>query len=122
MVTLCIDTIYFNGIGFLTSIGYPMYYRKCSYVEDATEVEFYRKIDKAMRVYNKGGFKVNMIKCDGEFKSMMDKVSDDMDITMNYTNTQDHPSRAERNNRVIKESFRTGLHRTWDIRQSLSLW
>ena len=53
-----------------------------------------------------------MIECDGEFKSMMDKVSDDMDITMNYTNAQDHSSQAERNNRVIKESFRTGLHRT----------
>ena len=92
LVTLCIDTIYMNGIGFLTSIGYPMYYRKCSYVEDTTENEFYRKIDKAVTLYNKGGFKVNMNECDGEFKSMVDKVSDDMDITMNYTNAQDHSS------------------------------
>ena len=37
LVTLCIETIYINGIGFLTSIGYPMYYRKCTYVEDTTE-------------------------------------------------------------------------------------
>ena len=89
-VTLCIDTMYINKIGFLTSIGYPMYYRKCSYVEDNTTDEFYRKIDKAVRIYNNGGFRVNLIECDGEYKSMMDKVSDDMDITMNYTNAQDH--------------------------------
>src|SRR5210317_1558710 len=112
LVTLSIYTIYINGIGFLTSIGYPMYYRKCSHVEDTTEDEFYRKIDKAIMIYNRGGVRVNMIKCDGEFKSMMDRVSDDMDIMMNYTNTQDHSSRAERNNRVIKESFRSALHRT----------
>ena len=90
LVTMRIDTIYINGIGFLTSIGYPMYYRKCSYVEDTTEDEFYRSIDKAVRLYNNGGFRVNMIECDGEFKSMMDKVNDNMDITMNYTNAQDH--------------------------------
>ena len=60
-VTLCIDTMYINKIGFLTSIGYPMYYRKCSYVEDNTEDEFYRKIDKVVSIYNNGGFRVNLI-------------------------------------------------------------
>ena len=75
-----------------------MYYRKCSHVEDSTEDEFYKKIDKAVRIYNRVGFRVNMIECDGEFKSMMDNISDDMDITMKYTNAQDHSSRAERNN------------------------
>ena len=29
LVTLCIDTVYIDGIGLLTSIGYPIYYRKC---------------------------------------------------------------------------------------------
>ena len=83
-----------------------MYYRKWINVEDSTEDEFYKKIDKVVRIYNRGGFRVKMIECDKAFKSMMDKVSDDMDITMNYTNAQDHSSWAERNNRVIKESFR----------------
>ena len=43
---------------------------------------------------------------------MMDKVSDDIDISMNYTNAQVPFAWRERNNRVIKESFRTGLHIT----------
>ena len=56
------------------------------HIEDSAEDEFYKKIDKEVRIYNKGGFRVNMIECDGQSKSMMDEVSDDMDITMNYTN------------------------------------
>jgi hypothetical protein len=41
---------------------------------------------------------------------MMDKVSDELDITMNYTNAQDHVPQAERNNRTIKERIRAALH------------
>ena len=43
---------------------------------------------------------------------MMDKVCDNMNIQMNYTNASDHAPREERNNRTIKESFRVALHQT----------
>ena len=42
----------------------------------------------------------------------MDRVKDDMDMHLNYTNAQDHVPVAERNNRMIKEAFRTALHRS----------
>ena len=42
---------------------------------------------------------------------MMDKVSDDLDVQMNYTNAQDHVPEAERNNRTIKERVRSAYHR-----------
>ena len=35
-----------------------------------------------------------------------------MDITMNYSNAQDHVPAAERNNRALKETFQTMLHRS----------
>ncbi len=41
---------------------------------------------------------------------MMTKVNNDMDIEMNYANPQDHVPEAERNNRTIKERFRTMYH------------
>ena len=41
---------------------------------------------------------------------MMDKVSNDMNIEMNYTNAQDHVPEAERNIRTIKERVRTAFH------------
>ena len=130
-LTLCIDTMYINGIGFLTSIAHPIYYRKATPVPDGTSESYYKALDKAIRVLNSGGYRINIIECDGEYKSLMDKVADAMDVTMNYidkdnynsnkyntrfkmnfSNPGDHVPHAERNNRTIKESFRTALHRT----------
>ena len=41
----------------------------------------------------------------------MDEVSNDMGIEMNYSNPDDHVPEAERNNRVIKESFQIVYYR-----------
>ena len=51
---------------------------------------------------NKSGFAVKRIECDGEYKSIMDEVSNVMGIEINYANADDHVTEAERNNRVIK--------------------
>ena len=40
----------------------------------------------------------------------MDKVSDDLDIKMNYTATDEHVPEAERNNRTIGERIRAVYH------------
>jgi hypothetical protein len=42
---------------------------------------------------------------------MMEKVEDDLDVDMNFTNAQDHVPEAERNNRMIKERIRAAYHR-----------
>ena len=60
-----------------------------------------------LRHYNKAGFTIKKIYCDGEFKSMMDTVSDELDIDMNYANPDEHVPEIERSIWVIKESFRT---------------
>ena len=41
----------------------------------------------------------------------MNKVSDDLDVVMNYTNASDHVPEAERNNRTIKERIRATFQR-----------
>ena len=97
-IELCMDTIYINGSAFLTTIGYPIYYRECRYVKDTSHTEYFKIIDKSVRQYNAAGFRIKVIECDGEYKQMMDKVKDDMDVTMNYSNAQDHVPRTERNN------------------------
>jgi hypothetical protein len=51
-----------------------------------------------------------MIRCDGELCGLMEKVEDDLDVNMNFTNAQDHVSEAERNNRMIKERIRAAYH------------
>ena len=45
-----------------------------------TEEEWYRALDAVMRYYNKPVFSVKHIECDGEFKSIMGEVRNDMVI------------------------------------------
>jgi hypothetical protein len=52
-----------------------------------------------------------MIHCNGELCGMMEKVKDDLDVDMNFTNAQDHVPEAERNNRTKKERIRAAYHR-----------
>ena len=58
-----------------------------------------------IRHYKRVGFYVKNIECDGEFKSIMDEVRDEMGIEMNDANPYDHVLDTESNNRVIKERF-----------------
>ena len=42
----------------------------------------------------------------------MEKVQDNLNVTMDYTPAQAHEPRIEQNNRYVKETFRMTLHRT----------
>ena len=96
-LTLCIDTMYINGIGFLTSIAHPIYYRKATPVPDATSDSYYKALDAAVRILNSGGYRINIIECDGEYKSLMDKVADAMDVTINYISNTNNNSHSNNN-------------------------
>ena len=48
--------------------------------------EIYKGLDKVLRLYNAAGFEIKVIHVDREFKPLMDKVKDDMQVHMNYTN------------------------------------
>jgi hypothetical protein len=71
--------------------------------------EYYHAVDQIFRHYN-SGFVITTIHCDGKYRGMMNKVKDDLDIKMNFTNAQDHVPEAERNNRMIKEQIRAIYH------------
>lgn len=75
-----------------------------------TAKDYCKSIDNIVRIYNHRGFRIRSIDCNGEYKTLMVKVKDGMGIHMNYTDAQAHKSRAERNNRFIKEWIRVGLH------------
>ena len=57
-------------------------------------------------------FRIKYIQCDREFEPIMDPICDNLGVTMDYSNAQDHVPPAERNNRTIKEMFCVGLHQT----------
>lgn len=80
------DLMYVNRVGFLRTIGYPIYYLKTVHIEDRKKETLYMILDKVPRVYNSGGYKVRRITCDNEFQCVMDDVKDELSIEMGYTN------------------------------------
>ena len=63
-------------------------------------------------VYKQGGFTIIEILCDNEFHKTMDSFATKQDppIKMNYYSANEHVSRSERNNRVIKERVRANYY------------
>ena len=67
---------------------------KCGPIDTKTQSDYYKAQNVIFRQYNKGGFVIKTIYCDGEYRAMMNKVSDDLDVVMNYTNASDHVPEA----------------------------
>ena len=110
-VTLCLDVMKVNGPPFLTTISQNLYYRTAQWVKHQTTDVFKTALESIFRVYNLGGFRVTQIRCDNEFRALMDPLANEFQVTMNYANPQEHVPEAERNNRVIKERVRATYHR-----------
>jgi hypothetical protein len=109
-IELCIDIMYVNECGFMTTIDRTIRFSSAIPIENRTHEEYYRVLDMVLRVYNSAGFHVKTIHCDGKFCAMMEKVKDDLGVRMNFTNTLDHVPEAERNNRTIKERVQAAYH------------
>jgi len=108
---LCIHIMYINGIPMLTTIDKTIKFCGLVPQNSKSHEEYYEALDQVLRFYNKSGYFIKTIFCDGEFKSLMEKVADELDIDMNYTNAQDHVPQAERNNSTIKERIWAAIHR-----------
>jgi hypothetical protein len=109
-IDLCIDIMYVNECGFMTTIDQTIRFRSALPIENRTHEEYYRVLDMVLPLYNSAGFHIKTIHCDGEFCAMMDKVKDDLGVRMNFTNALDHVPEAKRNNRTIKERVRAAYH------------
>ena len=109
-LTLCFDIMYVNGIPIMTSIDKTVRYRSAVPLKGRKAPELYRGLDVIYRFYNKAGFFIPNSQCDREFKTLMDEVKDELNMTMNYTTTGEHESTAERNNRTIAERVRAAYH------------
>ncbi len=110
-VTLCMDGMKVNGISFLTTVSRNIQYRTAQYVKHQTAAVYRELLGQIFRIYNHGGFRITSIRCDNEFWPLMEPLSQEINVEMNFANPQEHVPEAERNNRVIKERVRATYHR-----------
>jgi hypothetical protein len=104
------DIMYVNGMPMMAGIDCSIRFRGLVSMESCVASELYRALDVILRVYNKRGYRIATINCDGEFRTLMDKVNDKLDIKMNYTSRGEHVPEAERNNRTIGVCIRATYH------------
>jgi hypothetical protein len=110
-IKLCMDTMYVNECGMLTAIDWTIKFRSQVPMNTRHHEEYYRALNQILWYYNQAGFVIKEIHCNREFRSMMERVNDDLDVNMNFTNAQEHVPEAERNNQRIKERTRAAYHR-----------
>ena len=105
-VEICVDHMFVNNAIFLTCIDTTVMFRQCKAVQNTAKDTMFSGIDKFLRKYNKGGFKVSVIHCDNEFIPITDDMMDEMNVTVEPTPPGGHQPHSERNNRTIKERMR----------------
>lgn len=105
------DIMFINQQAMLTAVDKVIKYRSLIPLDNRKKGEVLKALGVIVRHYNRAVFSINIIECDGEFKSMMDEIMGKLNIDVNYEKPIDHVPEAERNNRVIKERFSISYHR-----------
>ena len=85
-------------------------YRTLQNVASRSMKNYRSGLDNVFRIYHAAGFKVVKIHCDKEFESLKTQLKDDYKINVNCASAQEHVPEAERNNRTLKERFRSIFH------------
>ena len=101
-IELCIDVMYINGVGLMTAIDRTIKYQSVEYIESRHASSHLKALSVIANGYNKAGYYVYMVYCDREFKPLLNDAWEQLELTINYANTEDHVGEAERNNRFLK--------------------
>jgi hypothetical protein len=100
-----------NGVPFLTTVSRNIMYRTAEWIPHKTPEAYRSVLDNVFHTYIQAGFQITIIHWDNKFRPVMDHLQNTYNVQMNYANPQEHVPEAERNNRVIKEQFRSAFHR-----------
>jgi hypothetical protein len=65
-IELCIDIMYVNECGFMTTIDQMIRFRSAIPIENRTHEEYYCILDMVLQLYNSAGFLIKAIHCDGD--------------------------------------------------------
>ncbi|KAL7564642.1 hypothetical protein ACA910_009330 [Epithemia clementina (nom. ined.)] len=110
-VQMCIDTMFINGMPFLTPISRHIMYRTACYLQQQSMDHYWSALQDIFRMYNAAGFRITKIHSDNEFRPLRDNLKNLENIEIKLANAQEHVPEAERNIRVMKERVRATFHR-----------
>ena len=108
-IELCMDIMYIDGVGLMTAVDRSIRYRSIVEVTENDSDAYLSAHDYIIQKYVKADYFVAVVYCDREFKSLIQEAYNRLDVIINCSNTNDHVAEAERNNRFLKERFRTKI-------------
>jgi hypothetical protein len=80
-LTYCMDIMYVNGMPMMTGINQSIRFRGLVPLASRVAPELYQALEVILRVYNKRGYQIKTINCDGEFRTLiMNEVNYKLDI------------------------------------------
>ena len=95
---LCTDTMFVNECGMSTGIDRSIKFRSLVPIDTKQHEECCSALDVISRHHDSTGFRTSATHCDRKYEGMMDKIKDELDIDVNFTNADDHAPEAECNN------------------------
>eukprot|EP00980_Cylindrotheca_fusiformis_P021005 scaffold8007_cov48-Cylindrotheca_fusiformis.AAC.2 len=114
-IDLCLDLFFVNKKPFMSSIDRDIRFRKVVPLKSRSVNDMLEAMDEVFRVYNHAGFRITHVDVDREFAPLLRGVKDDIEedncLAMDFVSVDDHVPHAERNNRFLKERFRTHFFR-----------
>ncbi|KAL7577185.1 hypothetical protein ACA910_003520 [Epithemia clementina (nom. ined.)] len=110
-VQLCIDTMFINGLPFLTTISRQIMYRTACYLQQQSMDHYWSALKDVFRIYNAAGFRITKIHADNGFRTLREDLKNLENIEIKLANAQEHVPEAERNIRIMKKRVRATFHR-----------
>ena len=103
-VDLCFDTMYVNGLAFLTTISKHIHYCTAQYMPARTAEDYRSALNKIFMIYQCGRFQITRVHYDCKFKPAINLLKHDhAGLQQNEYSAQEHVADAEQNNWTIKE-------------------
>jgi hypothetical protein len=102
-VTLVADVMFVNGLPFLVTSSRGISLVTIEYLPSRTAKRLAITLERAIKVYTRGGFVVQTMMMDMEFEKLVDLLQN---VTINTTAAREHVGEIERKIRVIKERAR----------------
>jgi hypothetical protein len=105
-VTLCIDNMFVNKVGFFMTISRDIHFITAEAISNRQEKTLLDCLLQVHGAYLKRGFRVTHIHGDMEFECLRGAIATDMRATLNIASEDEHVPEVERCIRTVKE--RTG--------------
>ena len=106
-VTLCIDFLFVQGIGFFHTISRGIGFRTVSAVPNRSKATILREVRTCQNLYEVRGLRVRDIHADNEFECIRENMRP---VELNIVPADSHVGEIERSNRTMKEHLRTTVH------------